>query len=390
MGYEIRPVDITKIKCDAIVNSLGVLRTINEYGSICRSIIKASTKPTELKEFIASKEKEANPGKIFLSKSFGLPARNIIHVVTPYFSEDPQMFALEFVYKLILITATKNGWKHIAIPIIGTGANQYPHSYVLKMVRLMVDAFSKFNPNLKVTVCMPVVSEDDYEKKFDEKEIDKSIKEYFKKNTNLNIRDFHYDEYTFEEINYKDVEYLLNYSDEMLGRDEMYFVSRRYSSCYQPEIKGFLDEKEALLNGGKRPTRVDVEKLRLFSITDYINTYIENRYDNESDRKLIRNHVNEYISGDSNSTSLRSKHSDEEKRDNVKVSTLMRYVLALHMTRKEADEFLLFCGKALAPSNVSIRDKTYAYFISHKIYDVDKVNGLCLKEKIDLVFGYDR
>ena len=158
MPYEVRPVDITTIKCDAIVNSLGVLQSINDYGSICKSIIKASTDPSSLKDTISSWEKEANPGKIFLTKSFGLPAKNILHIVTPYFSQDPQMFALEYVYKLALTMAAKKNWKHLAIPIIGTGANGYPHSYVLKMVKSLLEAFDKYNTSLKVTVCMPVIS----------------------------------------------------------------------------------------------------------------------------------------------------------------------------------------------------------------------------------------
>ena len=329
MPHEIRPVDITTIKCDGIVNSLGVLSTINEYGSICKNIIKASTEQKELKETIASWEKEANPGKIFLTKSFGLPAKNILHIVTPYFSQDPQMFALEYVYKLALTMAAKKNWKHLAIPIIGTGANGYPHSYVLKMVKSLLEAFDEYNSTLKVTVCMPVISPEDYEKKFDEKELEKSIKEYFKKNTNLNIRDFKYDKWTFEDIDYQEVDNLLHYSDQILIRDEHYMLStreRRERGPWQSVQKTFLDEKEILLDGGKRPTKVDLNKLGLFTITNYVETYIENRYDNASDRKLILKHVNEIVSGDSNSTSLKAKHNNEEKRTTVSKAMLMRYI----------------------------------------------------------------
>ena len=391
MPYEIRPVDITKIKCDGIVNSLGVLSTINEYGSICKNIIKASTQPKELKETIASWEKEANPGKVFLTKSFGLPAKNILHVVTPYFSQDPQMIALEYVYKLVLTMAVKKNWKHLAIPIIGTGANGYPHSYVLKMVKALLEAFKEYNSNLKITVCMPVISPNDYEEKYDEKELEKSIKEYFKKNTNLNIRNFDYDKWTFEDIDYQDVDHLLHYSDQILIRDERYEVSVRHGrekGWAQSSHKPFLDEKEILLDGGKRPTKVDIGKLGLFTITNYIEKYIDNRYDNETDRKLIKKHVNEVISGDPNSTSLKAKHNKKESRAEVQVPTLMRYILALHMTRKEADELLLFCGKAFAPLEVSKTDKLYTYFIDHKVYDIYTVNGLCLKEGIKQIFAY--
>ena len=391
MPYEIRPVDITTIKCDGIVNSLGVLSTINQYGSICKNIIKASSEPAKLKETISSWEKEANPGKIFLTKSFGLPAKNILHIVTPYFSQDPQMFALEYVYKLAFTMAVKKKWNHLAIPIIGTGANGYPHSYVLKMVKALLDAFSNYNSLLKITVCMPVISPEDYEKKFDEKEVDKSIKDYFKENKNLGIRVFKYDEYTFEDVDYQDVDDLLHYSDKILIRDERYMIStrqRREKGMWQSSQKAFLDEKQILLDGGKRPTKVDFSKLGLFTITNYIETYIGNRYDNESDRKLMLKHVNEIVSGDSNSTSLKAKHNNEEKRTTVSKPMLMRYILALHMSKKEADDLLGFCEKTFAPAGVSKADKVYKYLIEHQIYDIYEVNGLCLKENVDQIFAY--
>ena len=126
----------------------------------------------------------------------------------------------------------------------------------------------------------------------------------------------------------------------------------------------------------------------LFPITNYIDKYIENRYDNETDRKLIRNHVKETVSGDAYSTSLKAKHNNKKTRSTVSKSMLMRYILALHMTRKEADELLLFCEKAFAPSYVSKEDKIYTYLIDHKIYDKYVVNGLCHKEGLDPIFAY--
>ena len=58
------------------------------------------------------------------------------------------------------------------------------------------------------------------------------------------------------------------------------------------------------------------------------------------------------------------------------------------MSRKEADELLLFCEKAFAPAGVSKADKVYTYLIEHKVYDIYKVNGLCLKENVDQIFAY--
>ena len=65
---------------------------------------------------------------------------------------------------------------------------------------------------------------------------------------------------------------------------------------------------------------------------------------------------------------------------------LMRYILALHMNKKEANDLLLFCGKSFSP--VSKEDVAYEQIIELKKYDVNAVNGLCLKFGIEPIFKY--
>lgn len=392
MSFEIRPLDITQVKCDVIVNSLGVRESVKVYGSICKSIINAA-RSSELKAEIDSHTGDANPGKIYITKGYNLPAKNIIHIVTPYFSKDDQMFALEFVYKLALMTAYKKGWKHIAMPIIGTGANGYPHAYVLRMLTSLVQAFSEAYPSMKITICMPVISPEDYEQKFDEKELDKSIKEYFKKNSKLHIRDFKYDKYSFERLDYQDIDYLLDYSDKEIEEVQYLDKNRRclradYMVTGAPtKQKPFLDEKEAYLESGKRPVKFDMNSIGLFSVTNYIDTYIDTRFPSDDERKIVRRHVATIVGGEENKTSLKAKHNSEVRRTTITLPVLMRYVLALHMTKEEADDLLLFCGKVFSP--VGKADRVYQNIIKLKEYDIHEVNGLCLKEKVDIIFSYD-
>lgn len=391
MSFEIRPLDITQVKCDVIVNSLGVRESVKVYGAICKSIVKAA-KSSELESEINSHAADANPGKLYITKGYNLPAKNIIHIVTPYFSKDEQMLALEFVYKLALMTAYKKGWKHIAIPIIGTGANGYPHAYVLKMLTALVEAFSNTYPAMKVTVCMPVISPEDYEQKFDAKELDKSIKEYFKNNSELHIRDFEYDEYSFERLDYRDIDSLLDYSDKEIIEVQYLDENRRYMhannmvSGTSIKQKPFLDEKEVLLESGKRPVKFDMSSIGLFSVTSYIDTYINIRFPTDAERKIVRRHVATVVGGEDNKTSLKAKHNSEDRRTTITLPVLMRYVLALHMTKQEADDLLLFCGKVFSP--VGKADRVYQSIIKLKEYDIHEVNGLCLKEKVDAIFSY--
>lgn len=391
MSFEIRPLDITQVKCDVIVNSLGVRESVKVYGAICKSIVKAA-KSSELESEINSHAVDANPGKLYITKGYNLPAKNIIHIVTPYFSKDEQMLALEFVYKLALMTAYKKGWKHIAIPIIGTGANGYPHAYVLKMLTALVEAFSNTYPTMKVTVCMPVISPEDYEQKFDAKELDKSIKEYFKNNSKLHIRDFEYDEHSFARLDYQDIDSLLDYSDTEIIEIQYLDENRRYMcadymvSGTSTKQKPFLDEKEVLLESGKRPVKFDMSSIGLFSVTSYIDTYINTRFPTDAERKIVRRHVATVVGGEDNKTSLKAKHNSEDRRTTITLPVLMRYVLALHMTKQEADDLLLFCGKVFSP--VGKADRVYQNIIKLKEYDIHEVNGLCLKAKVDAIFSY--
>ena len=398
MGYEIRPVDITKIKCDAIVNSLGIRENIKIYGKICEGIIKAAASK-ELEKKILEQEEWAEPSYMFITKGYNLPAKNIIHIVTPYFCNDDQLQALEFSYKMVLVAAFKKGWKKLALPIMGTGANGYPHAYVLKMLTKLVSAFVKYHKDMNVTICMPVVSISEYNEKFDTNEIDKSINEFFEENNKLQIRkDFEYDEDSFANLDRKSIEQLLDYSDTVLTEAYSGHRSREYNrfwdQLYQEsqQKSSFMDVKDVLLESGKRPVSFDMTKIYEKSVAFYIETYIKTRYTNPTDQDEIRKHVNLMLSGSNDSTSLKTKHGKEEKRATISVPMLMRYILALHMNMKEANDLLLFCGKVFSP--VSEQDAKYQRLISLKKYatrDNDRyiINGYCFKNEIEQIFGYE-
>ena len=269
---------------------------------------------------------------------------------------------------------------------------KYPHAYVLRMLTSLVEAFSNAYPSMKVTVCIPVISAEEYEQKFDEKELDKSIREYFKNNSKLHIRDFDYDKHSFERLDYQDIDFLLDYSDCEIKEVQYLDENRRYMrgdfavNAIATKQKPFLDEKEVLLESGKRPVKFDMNSIGLFSVTSYIDTYIDTRFLTEAERKIVRRHVAVMVGGEDNKTSLKSKHNSEDRRTTITLSVLMRYVLALHMTKQEADDLLLFCGKVFSP--VGKADRVYQNLIKLKEYDIDEVNGLCLKEKVELIFSY--
>ena len=166
------------VKFDVIVNSLGTGPRIKAFGKICSNIVKKAG--TGLKDEILSWEDEAEIGHIFTSKGYKLPTKHIIHVVTPFFKHDPDLYALEFVYKKILLVAFENGWTKIGLPLLGTGSNGYPHSYVIDMATKLLSAFAKVYKNMDITLCIPVVSKEDYEQSFDSEKLKKSIEKFEK------------------------------------------------------------------------------------------------------------------------------------------------------------------------------------------------------------------
>lgn len=386
MSFENRPVDITKVKCDAIVNSLGIGKNVKVYGAICKSIVKAA-KSQELIDKINSFEPKAIPAAYFISSGYYLPSKYIINIVSPYFVKDKQLFQLEFVYKRIFNLALINNLKHIAVPIMGTGANGYPHAFVLKMLTSLVEAFSKKNPNIKITICTPVINVKDFYSGFDEEKLDKSIKEYFESNESYDMRSFEYDDDLFDtSIDYPNIFDELDYS-KMSGSELEYITTyRRYVLSKINQEKVFLPEDEVLLESGIRPVKFDMSSLGLLSVTTYIDKYIDTRFSDESGRKKVRDHVWSYVGGEDNKTSMKSKHNKEERRTTISVPMLMRYILALHMTVEEANDLLSFCGKAFSP--VSKEDHLYQTLIKLKKYDISEINGLCLKENVNLIFQY--
>lgn len=122
MPFKIKFADITKYEGDAIVNSLGVDGRVK--GALCHAILKVANSEA-LKTFVDSKVKN-KVGDIHFSKGYDLPAKNIIHVVSPFKKDDDECNTkLKQIYESIIDLSIKLGYKDIAIPFLGTGANGY-------------------------------------------------------------------------------------------------------------------------------------------------------------------------------------------------------------------------------------------------------------------------
>jgi O-acetyl-ADP-ribose deacetylase (regulator of RNase III) len=146
MAFQIKTADITTIHCDAIVNSLGV--NVTAYGALCQSVIKKANSD-KLRHYIDSLK--PNVGDVFVTDGFDLPAKHIVHVVPPYFKDDPSCQKLTFLYQRIFQKFLEERFHSVAIPIIGTGANGYPSKNVFMIARGVALSYAD---NFDISLCI--------------------------------------------------------------------------------------------------------------------------------------------------------------------------------------------------------------------------------------------
>lgn len=116
--------DITKESCDAIVNSANIY--LERGSGVCGAIFDgAGAKLKEAcREKIALLERNLAVSESVVTSGFNLPAKNIIHSVSPrcmfQWNDDLQKLLL-YTYENIFETAQREGYESIAIPAMGIG-----------------------------------------------------------------------------------------------------------------------------------------------------------------------------------------------------------------------------------------------------------------------------
>ncbi len=144
MPFKIVRNDITKMECDAIVNTAGryPVSSFEEVGAGCdRAIHKAAGAD----KLIAARQKigEMAEGEAAITPGFELPAKYIIHAVSPVFIDgnSGEEEKLRSCYRNSLRIATENGIESIAFPLISTGSFGYPQE---EGMRIAVDEINAF------------------------------------------------------------------------------------------------------------------------------------------------------------------------------------------------------------------------------------------------------
>ena len=164
MPFKIIKNDITKVKADAIVNTVNPNVIIGD--GVEYAIYNAAGKDELLKE--REKLGYLPPGEVGITPAFKLDAKYIIHVSSPvwgggWYGECPpeSVFTKETIllgdcYMKALYLAAKNGCKSIAFPLLATGTYKFPKEIGMAVA---VRAFTDFLKNYDMEIFLVVFGE---------------------------------------------------------------------------------------------------------------------------------------------------------------------------------------------------------------------------------------
>lgn len=140
MPFKIIRSDITKIECDAIVNTANCEVLV---GAGCDTAIYEAAGYEELLAYRAEHIGYKEEGESFITPAFKLPARYIIHTVSPLYrgGNYGEEEKLRSCYRNSLALASENKVRTIAFPLISTGEFGYPKEQGL---RIALDEINDF------------------------------------------------------------------------------------------------------------------------------------------------------------------------------------------------------------------------------------------------------
>ena len=164
MPFKIIKNDITKVKADAIVN------TVNPNVIIGDGVEYAIYNAAGKDELLKAREKLGYmpPGEVGITPAFKLDAKYIIHVSSPvwtgiWYGERPpeSVFTKETIlltdcYMKALYMAAENGCKSIAFPLLATGTYKFPKEIGMAVA---VRAFTEFLKNYDMEIFLVVFGE---------------------------------------------------------------------------------------------------------------------------------------------------------------------------------------------------------------------------------------
>ena len=319
MAFKIVRNDITKMNVDAIVN------TANEAPAYGDGVDTAVYEAAGVDELLAERRKIGfmNEGEVAITPGFNLPAKYIIHAVSPFYEdgESGEEELLRSCYKKSLRLAYENRCQSIAFPLIATGSFGYPKE---EGMRIAVDEITAFLLKHDMLIYLVV---------FDA--------EATRLGMNL----------------YPDLEVYIGYNYVCERREVEY--GDRYFGSVRKDVSGY-DGYEDFLEGNEAAL-----KERMAHMSDTFQQYF---------MYLIS------LRGLSNSEVYKRAIITKQLFSKIKLneeyhpdkSTAMRLCVGAKLNLDETKDLLARAGYALSPSDK--RDIIFSFFIEHEVFDMIEID----------------
>lgn len=338
MPFKIVRNDITKMRCDAIVNTANTKPII---GSGCDYAVYKAAGKRRLSEYREKNIGEVPEGDVFLTPGFRLPAHYIIHAVSPLYIDGAhgEEEKLRGCYRKSLSLAWEQRCRSIAFPVISTGSFGYPKE---EGIRIAADEIQAFLQNHEMLIYLVVFDAQSarYGKRFD-----KDLQAYIDENY---VDAKHHEEYGIQTMALRrdlDDEAFSPYEDD-LYEDDLYEEDSDEDS---EEENAFTELHESKLE----------ERMKHLtdSFSEYLLYLIEEKGMTNADvykRALV----------DKKTFSKIKNHADYHPQKMTAMCLCMGAKLNLDETR----DLLARAGYALSPCDKT--DIIFSYFIENQIYDM--------------------
>lgn len=324
--------DITKIKCDAIVNAAN--STLLGGGGVDGAIHKAAGKGL-LAECV--KLHGCKTGEAKITSAYNLPCKYVIHTVGPKWrgGQNGEKELLESCYRESLRLAKEHGCESVAFPLISSGVYRYPKNGALKVAVDMISEFLLENDMLVYIVIFDKSSFQISQKLFN------NICEYI----DDKYVDTHFD-FNLERIGSADESCAISYPAASQENYTTLIAETQVLRNAEPEKSPSLEN--AIENMDESFTQMLLRKIDELGMTD-VQCYKKANID----RKLF--------------SKIRSNVNYKPKK-----STALAFAIALELSLEETKDMLMKAGYALSHSNKF--DIIVEYFIKNGNYNIYEIN----------------
>ena len=358
MPFKIVRNDLTKMQVDAIVN------TANEAPIYSTGTDTAVYKAAGEEELLAERRKIGymNEGEVAITPGFKLPAKYIIHAVSPCYLDgnSGEEQKLRDCYKKSLALAAEYKCKSIAFPLIATGNFGYPKEEGMRIALDEINAFLMKQDMLVYLVVFDTASTKlgmslypDLEAYIDHNyACDKREEEYGDRYFgSIRSNEPGYDAYRMERAN---IEERLKRPSKNMQVETCSMAPTFAPVCKESDTYyDFLEENESALNERMKHMSDTFQEYLMYLISEKKLTNVE-----VYKRAIVTKKLFSKIKLNPN------YHPDK--------ATAMRLCIGAKLNMDETKDLLARAGYALSPCDK--RDIIFSFFIEHEVFDMIEID----------------